>query len=296
LSNLSLYLASVLIWGSTWLVINYQLGVVAPEVSVAYRFFLAAFILFIWSLFRGLGLSFGFKAHCRFLLLGLLLFSFNYVLAYSAQEYIPSALNAVVFSTMMWMNVLNAHLFFGTKIRPRVYAGAALGMLGLLVLFWPGVSDISLTDRTFVGVGISLAGAFLASLGNMVSNQAQIEDLPIVQSNAWGMFYGAVITATAAYLLDVPFNFDFSAEYILSMGFLVIFGSIVAFGCYLKLLGRIGPQRAGYTTVMIPVVAVLLSVLFEGLALDANIVLGFVLVMAGNLIILAKQDRAKSAT
>ena len=286
MNNLSLYVVTVLVWGSTWLVINFQLGVVAPEVSVVYRYAIAALILFGWSVLRGLKLGFGFKAHVHFMMLGLLLFSFNYVLAYSAQLYIPSALNAVVFSTMMWMNIINARLFFGTHIQARVYLGAGMGMLGLLILFWPSVAAISLTDRTLIGTALSLSGAVMASLGNMVSHRAQRENLPIVQSNAWGMFYGTLMTALVAWRRDLPFNFDYSGEYIASLLYLSVFGTIIAFGSYLKLLGRIGPHKAGYVTVMFPVVAVLLSVMFEGLALEINIILGFVLVVAGNLIIL----------
>ena len=168
MSNLALYSITVLVWGSTWLVINFQLGTVAAEVSVVYRYAIAAFLLFAWALFHGLKLRYGLFAHFRFFLLGLLLFSFNYIATYNAQEYIPSALNAVAFSTMMWMNVLNTRLFFGARIEPRLWFGALLGMAGILILFWPEVSELSFTDRTLVGAGLRLSGALLASFGNMV--------------------------------------------------------------------------------------------------------------------------------
>ncbi len=286
MTNVYLYLAAVLIWGSTWLVINYQLGIVAPEVSIVYRFAVASMILFAFSALRGLRLAFGFNAHVRFMLLGLFMFSVNYMVAYSAQLYIPSALNAVVSSTMMWMNVLFARLFFGTHIEPKVYLGALLGVIGLLVLFWPSISTISLSDRTLLGAGLSLSGAVTASLGNMVSHQAQREHLPIVQSNAFGMLYGTLITAGVVWVRDLPVKFEFTGEYIGSLLYLAVVGSIVAFGCYLKLLGRIGPHKAGYISVMFPVVAVLLSVLFEGLAVEWHLLLGISLVLAGNLAIL----------
>jgi drug/metabolite transporter (DMT)-like permease len=286
MNNFSLYVVTVLIWGSTWLVINFQLGVVAPEVSIFYRYALAALILFAWSAMRGLKMAFGIRAHVYFTLMGIFMFSFNYMVTYSAQQYIPSALNAVVFSTMMWMNVLYARLFFGTHIEPRVYVAAALGVLGLLILFWPSISSINLTDRTLLGAGLSLSGAVMASLGNMVSHQAQGERLPIVQSNAWGMLYGALITAGVVLLRDLPFDFEFTAAYIGSLLYLTVAGSIIAFGSYLKLLGRVGPHKAGYAMVMFPVVAVLLSVLFENLAVEWHLVLGMALVLTGNLAIL----------
>lgn len=286
MNNLALYVTAVLVWGSTWLVINYQLGVVAPGVSVVYRYAIAASLLFGWAALRGLRLRFGWHAHLRFLLLGLLLFSFNYIATYSAQQYITSALNAVAFSTMMWMNVINARLFFGTRIEPRLWFGAVLGMAGIVALFWPQISVISLSDTVLLGACLSLGGALLASLGNMVSKRAQEEGLPIIQSNAWGMLYGTAITAMVAWMKGSVFNFEASFSYVASLLYLAVFGSVVAFGAYLKLVGSIGPHKAGYTVVMFPVVAVVLSTLFEGLSLDAHIVGGIVLVLSGNLVIL----------
>jgi len=286
MSNLALYATAVLVWGSTWLVINYQLGVVAPEASVVYRYAIAAALLFGWSALRGLNLRYGLHAHLKFVMLGGLLFSFNYIATYSAQQYISSALNAVAFSTMMWMNVLNSRLFFGTRIEPKLWIGAGFGMAGIITLFWPEISVISLSDRVFLGPSLSLGGAFLASLGNMVSKSSQERGLPILQSNAWGMFYGTLITGLVAWKRDIPFAFEFTASYVSSLIFLAVFGSIVAFGAYLKLIGNIGPHKAGYALVMFPVVAVVLSLLFEGLELSPNIGIGIALVLTGNLVIL----------
>lgn len=284
--NFYLYLGTILVWGSTWLFINFQLGTVAPEVSIVYRHAAASLVLFGWSVIRGLNLRFGLRAHGRFLLMGLLMFGLNYIATYSAQRYIPSALNAVIFSSMMWMNVLNARLFFGTRIEPRVYVGAGLGILGIAVLFWPSLSVIDFTSRTLYGAALSLAGAISASLGNMVSHGAQRERLPIIQSNAWGLFYGMAITAAVAMARGLPFNFEFTFEYIGSLLYLIVFGSVLGFGFYLKLLGRIGPHRSGYAMVTFPVVAVLLSVAFEGLAIEPHLMLGIILVLMGNMFIL----------
>lgn len=286
MTDFVLYLTTVLVWGSTWLVINFQLGEVAPEVSVVYRYLIAAALLFAWCLLRGVRLRFGAVAHVRFMLLGLLLFGLNYIATYSAQAHIASALNAVVFSSMMWLNVINTRIFFGTRIEPRMWIGAAIGVAGLGVLFWPDIAEVSLSDRTLLGAGLSFGGACVASLGNMVSHRAQREGLPVLPSNAWGMFYGALFTALIAWRRELPFNFEYSAGYVLSLLYLAVFGSIVAFGCYLKLLGRIGPARAGYAMVMFPVVAVILSVLFEGLAIEWHVVAGLALVLGGNLAIL----------
>lgn len=290
MNNFALYAAAVLIWGSTWILINFQLGTVAPEVSVVYRYAIATVLLMAFALVRGLKLRFDLRDHFRFVLLGLLLFSFNYIATYSAQNYIPSALNAVAFSTMVWMNILNARLFFGTRIETRVWLGASLGMVGVTVLFWPEVSSISFSDKTLIGASFSLSGALLASFGNMVSTRAQGAGVPVLQANAWGMFYGTLITAAVAWRKGLPFNFEYTFSYISSLLYLAVFGSIVAFGAYLKLVGRIGPAKAGYAVVMFPVVAFVLSVLFEDLDIELHIVTGVVLVLMGNLVILGFRE------
>lgn len=293
MSNALLYVITVLIWGSTWLAIEFQLGVVAPEVSVAYRYFGASALLFGWALYRGLTLKFPLRAHGWFLLLGLLLFCLNYILTYRAQIYITSAMCAIAFTAMVWMNILLARLLFGVRAGRRVLGGALLGVVGIVVLFAPQVREVSLTDSVFYGSMLAILGALLASGGNMVSQRAQLEKLPIVQSNAWGMLYGAMLTTVYLLARGESFTFDPSPGYVISLAYLTVFGSIVAFGAYLTLLGRIGAHKAGYAMVMFPVVALILSMLFEGLELDANIVAGTALVLAGNVFVLRGATRRR---
>ena len=286
MSNWFLYAITVLVWGSTWIAIEFQLGTVAPEVSIFYRYLLASVLLFSWCRYRGLNLQFRLNAHVNFLTLGVLLFSLNYITAYYAQEYISSAMTAIAFSMMVWMNIVNARIFFGTRAGWRVIAGAALGVIGIAVLFLPQIEQFNSYDMTLYGVGLAVLGAFLASLGNMVSQASQKDGLPIIQSNAWGMFYGSILTGAIAIWQGKAFQFDTSPEYVVSLLYLTVFGSIIAFGSYLTLLGRIGAHKAGYAMVMFPVVALFLSVLFEGLELNKTIVAGVTLVLAGNLFIL----------
>jgi drug/metabolite transporter (DMT)-like permease len=294
MSNSLLYVITVLVWGSTWFAIEFQLGVVAPEVSIVYRYAGASILLFAWSRFRGLNLAFGLRQHGWFVLLGLLLFGLNYILAYRAQIYITSALTAIAFSTIVWMNILNARIFFGVKAVPRVLFGSLLGVAGILTLFMPQVGELTMTDTVLYGSVLAVLGAVVASFGNMVSQAAQKRSLPIIQSNAWGMFYGAILTGIVALIEGHPFVFEFSFGYVASLAYLTVFGSIVAFGAYLTLLGRIGAHKAGYAMVTFPVIALILSMLFEGLKLDASIVTGTILVLAGNLLVLrAKPPRPK---
>lgn len=286
MSNWFLYAVTVLVWGSTWIAIEFQLGTVAPEVSIFYRYLLASGLLFSWCRYRGLKLQFNARAHGNFLMLGVLLFSLNYITAYYAQLYITSAMTAIAFSMMVWMNIVNARIFFGTRAGWRVIGGSVLGVIGIAVLFLPQVEQFTFSDMTLYGAGIAALGAFLASLGSMVSQASQKDGLPIIQSNAWGMFYGSLLTALIAVWQGKAFHFDTSPEYVISLLYLTVFGSIVAFGSYLTLLGRIGAHKAGYAMVMYPVVALCLSVLFEGLELSNEIIAGVVLVLAGNVFIL----------
>jgi drug/metabolite transporter (DMT)-like permease len=151
MNNTFLYIVTVVIWGSTWLAIEYQLGVVEPEVSITYRYLLAAVILFIWSKINRLKLLFNVKDHIWFALLGLLLFCLNYILAYRAQIHITSALAAIAFSTILWINIFLARLVFGTRAGRRVLFGAFLGIVGILVLFVPQIERVSLSDEVFFG-------------------------------------------------------------------------------------------------------------------------------------------------
>ena len=294
--NWILYLVTVLVWGSTWFAIEYQLGVVSPEASVFYRYVGATVLLFAWCLARGLNLRFDRRAHSRFVLLGMLLFSLNYIVTYHAQQYITSALAAIAFSTMLWMNIINARIFFGVRAGSLVISGALMGVVGILILFVPQVADVSWSDATLYGAVLAIAGALIASLGNMVSQSAQNDKLPVIQSNAWGMLYGAVLTGSIAFGQGKAFTFDWSVGYVTSLLYLIVFGSIIAFGAYLTLLGRIGAHRAGYAMVMFPVVALVLSYLFEGLQITGNIVVGVAFVLLGNLFVLQRRQALPATT
>ena len=295
MGTLQLYATAVLIWGSTWFVLQFQLGEVPVAVSIVYRYLLAAGLLFGWCRLRGVPLDFDRRAHGRFAGLGVFLFGLNYLLAYNAQFHISSALNAIAFSSMVWMNMLNARLFLGTRIDRATLGGAALGVAGILVLFWPEVEAIGLGDATLIGAGLALSGAYVASLGNILSQRTQREGLPVLQSNAWGMLYGAILMGAWALVTGQPFILDTSLPYLLSLGYLALFGSVIAFGAYLTLLGRIGAQRAGYAAVMFPVVAFVLSALFEDLAITSHLVIGTTLALLGNALILARGRRTEAA-
>lgn len=291
--NNSLYLITVLIWGSTWLAIKYQLGVISPELSIAYRFGLAASILIVFSLIRRLPMRFDLKAHGFFALQGFFLFSLNYFLVYLAEGYLTSGLVAIIFSLIIITNVIFGSIFLRNPIRSKVVLGAIFGMAGLAFVFWPELSNFDLSSQKVLGMGLAFIATISASLGNVVSARNQRDGLPVIQTNAYGMLYGAFFMFLLALFKGAQLEFDSSAGYILSLLYLAIFGSVIAFGSYLTLLGRIGLDRAAYVTVLFPIIALLLSTLFEGLQWGATQLVGIVLVLLGNAVVLSKNGSLK---
>ena len=281
-----LYLITALIWGSTWLAIKFQLGVVAPELSIAYRFALAASMLLIFSLFRRLPLRFGWRMHGFMALQGLLLFSLNYIFVYLAEGYLTSGLVAIIFSLIIILNVIFGAIFLHNPVRIRVVLGAAVGLFGLALVFWPELSSFGLASERSLGLALAFIGAISASLGNVTSARNQRYRLPVVQTNIFGMAYGALFMLVLALFRGAKLEFDTSIEYVASLLYLALFGSVIAFGSYLTLLGRIGPDRAAYVMVLFPIIALLLSTIFEGMTWNMPQLTGVALVILGNVIVL----------
>lgn len=284
--NSILYLTTLLIWGSTWLAIKFQLGVVAPELSVAYRFAIATVILLVFVLIRRLKTRFPLRSHVFIALQGFFLFSLNYILIYYAEQYLSSGLVAIIFSLIVVLNTLFGSIFLQTRIRWHVLLGALIGIAGLILVFWPELRSFSFTSARALGLGLALGGTVSASLGNIISAHNQRNGLPIVQTNLFGMAYGASFMFLLAFIRGAELTFDATAGYTLSIIYLALFGSVIAFGSYLTLIGRIGPDRAAYVTVLFPVVALTLSTLFEGLRWDTLALFGVFLILAGNLLVL----------
>lgn len=294
MNNAFLYVLTVLIWGSTWIAINYQLGDVAPEASIVYRFALASLILFTFAFFKKLPLVFTRQQHLRFAAFGTALFGLNYFLLYHAQQHINSALTSIAFSTLMLMNIINARIFYKTAITKSVYIGGAFGLLGIMTLFWPQLTDIALGEATLFGLSLCLIGTFSASMGNMISIKNQKEKLPVVQANAWGMLYGTIFMTIVLLVQGKHFSFSYTVPYMSSLVYLSLFGSVIAFGCYLTLMTKIGAHKTSYANIMFPAVAVLISTFVEGFAWSEYTIIGLSLILMGNLIVLTKPARIKN--
>jgi drug/metabolite transporter (DMT)-like permease len=288
MSNGLLYIATVAIWGSSWIAITYQLGTVAPEASIVYRFLLASAILMGWCVLRKLRLSFSLKEHLFMALQGVLLFSINYILFYFATMYLTSGLVAVAFSTIVIMNIIFGALLLGVPIRPRVALAALFGLGGLVLVFWADIATFNIGSGGLTGLGLSLIATASASLGNVASARNQRAGIPVIQGNVFGMVYGALFTLMVALVRGVPFTFDFRPSYLISLFYLALFATVFGFGSYLTLLGRIGPDRAAYVSVVFPIVSLGLSTLFEGYHWTGSAFAGVALILVGNLIVLAR--------
>jgi drug/metabolite transporter (DMT)-like permease len=290
-SDLWLFLLPTAIWGTTWLIIKYQLGVVEPEVSVAWRFALASALLLGWCGWRGTPLLYGPREHVRFATLGLLLFGLNYVLVYRAEATLTSGLVAVLFAFIVFWNLLGARLFFGTRTSVAVLFGALFGVVGVALLFQPEWSRLRADSRLLAGIGYAVAGSLIASGGNLYSQRLFTRGLAVVPGTAFAMGYAALLLVIWCALRGVAFGFDPRPPYVLSLLYLAVFGSVVAFVSYLTLLKRIGAGRAGYSAAVIPLMAMLASTLFEDYGWTASAVAGLTLVLTGTVLVLRVKER-----
>ncbi len=278
----TLFGAATLIWGSTWLAIKYQLGSVAPEASVAYRFVLAAMLLGAWCLATGRSLRFTARAHGFIALQGALLFGLNYVGVYWAEEHAPSGLVAVLFTTIVFMNPIGARLVFGAPLEARTLFAAALGVTGVALLFAPEIAQTRAGGDAALGVAFGLGATAIACGGNLAAMRNQRAGIDVLPGTAWGMLYGGFVAAAVATATGVAWSFDARVPYVLSLAYLSVFGSVIAFGSYLTLLKKVGPGTTSYVNVGTPVVALVLSTFFEGYRWTWVSALGVLLAVVAN--------------
>ena len=280
-----LYLLAVLIWGPTYYVVGFQLGTVDPGLSVAYRFMLSGTLLLLFCRLTGVSLHFSITQHLWLLLQGGLLFGVNYDLMYQSSTQLSSGLIALTFSSIVLVNVVNSAIFLKTPISRQVLIGGLMGLMGVAMVFMPG-QGMALSVLIGQALILMLVSVYCESLGNIVSARNQKKEIPVLQGNAFSMFYGGSVMLVLSVVSGVPLVFDFSPEYLWSLAYLTLFGTIIGFGCYLTLVGRIGAGKAAYITLLVPVVALLVSTVFEGYQWSLLSIAGALLVLLGNLIAL----------
>jgi drug/metabolite transporter (DMT)-like permease len=287
MTNILLLASTVLLWGTTWIAIAFQIEAapVPVLVSIFHRFALAALVMVA-------GLALMGRLHkprvWRFVFAqALCLFCCNFIALYTATTLIPSGLVSVIFSLASLFNAVNARIFFGDKITSRTLLAAALGATGLLLLFWHDLTvdfDISVLK----GMGWAALGTCFFSLGNMASRRNTAEGVPPVTANAWGMSFGAMALLGIIYATGNTPTLPVSLDYWLAAGYLAVFGSVAGFTAYLMLVARIGSARAGYATVLFPIIALAASSLFEGYQWTPEAIAGLALTGLGNLVMFTK--------
>ena len=278
-----LYSMVVFGWSTSWLPLKYQLGVVAPEVSLLWRFVIAATVMFVISIYLRQSLMFNWRTHLRLALLGLCIFSTNFAFFYHGGKGVASGLLAVVFSSASLVNVLMTAVLGRSRPRIAHLLAAMVGLTGVVCLFWP---ELQLSNTALTSLALCLIGTLFFCTGNMVSAACQKRGIPVFASASWGMLYGACYLALFSFISNHEFIIEPTAKYVLGLVWLALVSSVMTFAAYFSLIGRIGPSRAGYATVIFPVFALLISTVFETYTWSSLAFIGLGLVICGNVIML----------
>jgi drug/metabolite transporter (DMT)-like permease len=259
------FLIVTLIWGSTWIVIRDQLAVVPPSWSVTYRFLLAGVVMLGVAIVSRVRLNLG-AAGFRFaVLFGVAQFVLNFNFVYRAEEHITSGLVAVVFALLFVPNALFSRVFLGSRLAPRFLAGSALAIVGIILLFVQEArGDPSNQAQTVIGIGLTICGVLSASIANVMQATKLARNLPMASLLGWGMIIGAAIDASYAWMTSGPPIFEMRLGYVLGVAYLGIVASALAFTLYFGTIRQIGPAKAAYSSVIIPVLAMGFSTVLEG--------------------------------
>jgi drug/metabolite transporter (DMT)-like permease len=276
------FLLISLIWGSTWIVIKDQLTAVPPVWSVSYRFFAASAAMFLVILFRRQPLMLNRRGQFWAILLGCTQFAFNFNFVYGAELYITSGLVAVMFALLMVPNAVLGRIFLGQRISAGFVIGSAIAIAGIAMLF---VQEYRLApvggSAVIIGIGLTLAAILCASTANILQASEGAKAHPILTLIAWAMFWGMAFNAVFALITVGPPVVEMRAAYFAGILYLGVIGSAVTFPIYFGLIREIGAAQAAYTGVLVPIVAMLFSTLFEGYSWSLLAIGGATLAIAG---------------
>ena len=287
-STIFLFIATLLCWGPTWYIIKFQLGTVDPMVSVFYRFFLASLIILLFCIYKKINLRFSIKEHFFIAVLGIFLFNINYVIFYLSTQYLISGFVALCFSSILFMNVINNIIFHRSSPNIVTLIGGTIGTLGLIIIFYDEIITFEFSSGTSYGIFLGIIATYFASLGNLISAHTSKIKLEVIPVTGLGMFYGSISLVIYLILMGNSFSFELSHQYIFSLIYLSIFGSVFGFSLYLTLIKKLGSNDAAYVAIIMPLVALVVSTFFEGLVWDLSLVLGAIMIVLGNIIILKR--------
>ncbi len=283
-----------LIWGSTWIVIRDQLGTVPPSWSVSYRFLIAGIGMLAYAAWRGERITLDARGWAFAGALAVLQFCLNFNFVYRAEEHITSGLVAVVFALLLVPNAILGRIFLGTQLGPRLLVGSAVAMAGVALLFVHEARvDPNGPAESMIGIGITMMGVMAASVANVLQGTQTARRYPMVPMLGVAMLIGAGVDAIIAWTLHGPPVIEWRAGYLFGLLYLGVFASAIAFTLYFGVLRIIGPAKAAYSSVIVPVIAMLLSTLFEGYRWSPLAAGGAVLAMAGLVIALSASKPAR---
>jgi drug/metabolite transporter (DMT)-like permease len=288
------FLLITLIWGSTWIVIKDQLGVVPPTWSVTYRFVIASGTMFLVAWWSGASLRIGREGHVLAMLFGVPQFFLNFNFVYAAEHYVTSGLVAVVFALLLVPNTALGAIFLKHRISGRFLLGSAVALAGVALLFVQEMRGSDAHPREVaIGIGLTLLAVLAASVSNVMQATERLRSRPVAAMIAWGMAYGTLADAIMAFALYGPPVFEPRLGYWLGLLYLGLFASALAFTIYFRILRAVGPAKAAYSSVLIPILAMALSTVFEGYKWSTLAVAGGVLALAG-LVIALKENRPRA--
>ncbi len=277
-----LFLVPVLIWSTTFYAITLQLGsVTAPTYAVALRFGIAAALLFGWLAIRREPIILPTSMQGWVFVSGLCSYGISYVLTYVAEETIPSGLVAIAFTLMVFFTPILARLAYGTPITRRTWIGGTLGVFGVALCFLPDLLRIDVSNTFVLGMTAMVLAALVSSVAAVCSMRLNAQHVPVVTYTAWAMAYGALATFIYGAASDQPFHLDLRLSFWAALVHLTVFGTIVAFLCYLTLLKREGSARTMYISVLAPIGAVIVSILWENFRPQALTWLGILVALTG---------------
>ena len=288
MNNATLFTLCCLIWGSTWIAITYQIGHTSETFAIALRYLLASLCLGGYCLIRRLPLHFPLHIHVKMAAVGVFLYSLNYTLLYVAQAHIISALLALMSSCIIYINVVLRRWWLSEPIRKEVVLGATFGLVGIICLFVPEFSKVSMDAALAMGLAIAFVSFFCASTGNVISERILSLGTPVIQMNFYAMSYAMILLFITSLVMPGALVIPTSTEFYLSLFYLALFGSVFAFGAYMKLLKQMGADKAAYVVLVYPMVALVISTFFEGYTWSLLSVIGVLVILMGNAIAMGK--------
>jgi drug/metabolite transporter (DMT)-like permease len=295
-SSWLLFCLPVCVWSTTFFVITLQLNsATTPAYAVALRFMCAAILLFMWLGARGEPIRLSRAHHKITAASGVFAYGVSYVLTYLSELVIPSGLVAIAFTLLVFLTPLFAHIAHGSAITKQTWIGGSLGVFGVVLIFIPDLIGTDAGKIAAWGVGAMLIAAIVSSIASVLSIQLNNEGAPVITYTAWAMFYGATATFVYALLAGQRLEFDTRLSFWLSFAYLTLAGTILAFLCYLTLLKREGAARTMYISVLSPVGALIVSVLFERLRPSLLTWIGVAVALLGAWYTLSRKPAIKSS-